>query len=168
MAISAWDCLVTTVFGSLFMATLAHNIGLRSRPLAQLEALALVPKWKFFAPTPGTSNFYILYRDRCADGSVTPWLVLHGMDHDRGWFTFIWNPNRRLRKALHDLVTSLPYELNETHPHVFKLTTAYLLIVSHLAALPRVLDSQETQFLIVKKYLDEPSQVLFCSELHRL
>ncbi|MBB3222288.1 hypothetical protein [Pseudoduganella umbonata] len=168
MSITAWDCLVTAALAGLLLATLAHNIGLHGRPLARLEALALVPKWKFFAPNPGTFNLYLLYRDRCADGSLTPWLILHAMDHDRDWYTFIWNPDRRLRKALHDLITSLPYPLNETDPQLFKLTTAYLLIISHLAALPRIADSRETQFLVMKKYLDEPCQVLFCSELHRL
>ncbi|MEA3012468.1 MAG: hypothetical protein QOD42_1013 [Sphingomonadales bacterium] len=164
----AWDGLVVVLFGGLLLATVVHNLGLKSRRLSLLEGLGLVPKWKFFAPKPGVSNYYLLYRDRFADGSVTPWLTLHGMDSDRDAIAFIWNPNRRLRKALHDLITDLPYDLCETQPAIFKLTTAYLVIVKHISTLPRTAESRETQFLIVEKYLDQPAQTLFRSELHRL
>jgi hypothetical protein len=167
LAIS-WDVLIAALLGSLLLATIASNMGLRNQLLLRLEDFALLPKWTFFAPIPGTSNFYLLYRDRCADGSMTPWLVLHEMDSKRHRFSFIWNPNRRLRKALHDLITSLPYELYTKNSDLFKLTMPYLIILNHITCLPRVLDSQETQFLIVEKYIDEPAQMLFCSELHRI
>jgi hypothetical protein len=168
MTVGLWDVLVTAGLACLLLLAVAHNIGIEWRLLRKLEGMAIVPKWTFFAPTPGTFNFYLLYRDRDSGGGVTPWQVLHGMDRERGRWTFIWNPNRRLRKALHDLITSLPFDLYKTHPHLFKLSMPYLVIISHVAALPRMPSTSETQFMIMKKYLDEPAELVFCSELHRL
>jgi hypothetical protein len=168
MMTSLWDGLVSTVFGCLLLATVAHNLGVTNHLLDFLGTLGLVPKWTFFAPTPGTRNFYLLYRDRSSEGLTSPWRVLHGMDRNRSYLTCIWNPERRLRKALHDLITALPYEMLEDRPHLFKLSTPYLLLITHVSSLSRLADAETTQFLIMEDYADERPSLVFCSELHKL
>jgi hypothetical protein len=167
--IAVWlDVLVLAVLVGLLVGTILFDVGIRGRGLRALHTYGLLPQWSFFAPTPGTQNLYLLYRDVHEGGDVTAWRIVHGMDVDRGPWTFVWNPRRRLRKALHDLITGLPYSEYQSRPDLFKLSTPYLLIVHHLASLPRLRGAWATEFLIMQSWPHERPAVAFQSELHRL
>jgi hypothetical protein len=128
----------------------------------------LLPQWSFFAPTPGIQNLYLLYRDVHEGGEVTAWRIVHDMDADRGRWTFAWNPRRRLRKALLDLILGMPYDEHRSQPDLFKLSTPYLLIVNHLAGIPRLPGVLATEFLIMESRPHQEPNVAFQSERHRL
>jgi hypothetical protein len=66
-----------------------------------LARCPFVPRWSFFAPTPGTLDVRLYYRDKFPDGSLTIWTTVNVSR--RGRCACVWNPHRRLRKALFDL-----------------------------------------------------------------
>lgn len=67
----------------------------------------LVPKWNFFAPKPGTHDYYLLYRDQFVDGTAGYWREAPGLSEPRPWYAPIWNPDKFVPKALFDLVQDL-------------------------------------------------------------
>ena len=156
------------LFSLLSIATVVYNAGFGQHLLRGLVGFGLLPRWTFFAPVPATSNLYLLYRDIYPNGAGTPWRVLHGMERGRSLFTFAWNPDKRLRKALHDLITSFASQLVGTRPEMAKLSRPYLLILHHVSSLPRLPGPVATQFLIMEGRANERAHVIFSSEPHRL
>ncbi len=159
MITSLLDILVVAALPGLGAATVLFGLGGRRHGLRFLHTIGLLPQWSFFAPTPGVQNLYLLYRDVHEGGEATAWRIVHAMDADRGRWTFVWNPRRRLRKALHDLVLGLPYGEHQDHPDQFKLSTPYLLIVHHLAGIPRLHGVLATEFLIMESRPYQPPTV---------
>ncbi|WP_026927431.1 hypothetical protein [Granulicoccus phenolivorans] len=162
------DVAILVLFAGLLMATVLYETGPRWRVVRALFRLGLVPQWSFFAPAPGTQNLYLLYRDLTVDGDVTAWRVVHRMDESRGFWTFAWNPRRRTRKALLDLILALELGREEMRPDVLKLSTPYLLIIHHLSCLPRSPGAFATEFLVMVSNPGQPPRVAFQSERHRL
>jgi hypothetical protein len=82
-----------------------------NRGYVQLRRLGplhdLIPKWNFFAPRPGTHDYYLLYRDQHVDGSFGRWREAPGLDRSPSWYAAVWNPNKFVPKALFDLVQDL-------------------------------------------------------------
>lgn len=162
------DILVSAGLGMLLVCTALYALGLKFRGLRRLHTLGLVPQWSFFAPTPGVQNLYLLYRDIHLGGEPTAWRMVHHMDSDRGPLTFVWNPRRRLRKALHDLITGLEIGGPMPRPELVQLSMPYLLIVHHLSSLPRLDGVWATQFLVMVSDPYKVAQVGFQSACHRL
>lgn len=165
---SALDIVVATILAGLLVATVLYETGPRYRIVRALFRLGFVPQWSFFAPAPGTQNLYLLYRDVGANGEVTTWRVVHRMDEARPPWSFVWNPRRRLRKALLDLILALELGREEMRPDVLKLSTPYLLILHHLSCLPRAQQALATEFLVMVSNPDQLPRVAFQSERHRL
>lgn len=163
------DFVVGGALGGLLVLTVLYAIGSRSKAVRALHVLGFVPQWAFFAPTPGVQNLFLLYRDVHIGGDATTWRMLHGMDEPRSVWACAWNPQRRLRKALHDLITQLSADrAAAASPELLKMSTPYLLIVHHVSNIPRLSGVWATQFLIMVSDPYEPPQVAFQSELHRL
>lgn len=162
------DILVPAVLGALLVCTVLYALGLRFPVLRALHRIGFVPQWAFFAPRPGVQNLYLLYRDIHLGGDATAWRVVHQMDADRGPWTFVWNPRRRLRKALHDLVIGLEGSRSTLGPELVQLSTSYLLVVHHLSRLPRLDGAWATEFLIMVSDPYGSPEVAFQSERHRL
>jgi hypothetical protein len=78
----------------------------RFRWLRRYDWFGLVPTWTFFAPNPATSDHHLLFRDRLADGTVTPWTELVAIE-ERKWWHAVWNPRKRQRKLLTDIISML-------------------------------------------------------------
>ncbi|WP_055714048.1 hypothetical protein [Streptomyces torulosus] len=161
---------VAAALGGHFTLTLLYNVGLKPTAIVgRLEAFALLPKWHFFAPHPGIHNLYLLYRDVFPDGTVGNWTMLHGMDRFKSPSSCVWNPTKRLRKTLFDLITSLQMESeDEGRRHLIKLSAPYLLLIHHVSSIPRPTGAIATQFLIMQSHIDQPAHPIFTSELHPL
>ena len=162
------DGLVLAGLGALLIGTVLYALGVRFRALQVLHRVGFIPQWSFFAPTPGVQNLYLLYRDIHLGGEVTAWRVVHDMDADRGPWTFVWNPRRRLRKALHDLIIGLEIGGSTPRPDLVPLSMPYLLIVHHLSSLPRLDGVWATEFLIMVRDPYDSPRVAFQSDRHRL
>jgi hypothetical protein len=166
--LSALDLAVVGALAALLICTVLYETGPRWRLVRVLFRLGLVPQWSFFGPTPGTQNLYLLYRDLHTNGDVTAWRVIHQMDKGRDPWSFVWNPRRRLRKALLDLLLALELGRQEMRPEILKLSTPYLLILNHLSGLPRLPGAVATEFLVMASNPGEAPRLAFQSDRHRL
>src|SRR6266704_3789794 len=75
------------------------------RWLTARDYFVLLPAWNFFSPEPGRHDYVLLYRDRFADGTVTPWHEI--MVEGPGAAKALWNPSKRGRKAVSDMCSVL-------------------------------------------------------------
>jgi hypothetical protein len=75
--------------------------------LRAVDIFGLVPIWTFFAPNPGMTDYYLLYRDRLADGSFDNWREVDLKQSENGVRLALWNPTKRRHKALTDMVSVL-------------------------------------------------------------
>jgi hypothetical protein len=74
--------------------------------IAELDRLHLIPQWTFFAPNPGTYDFRLMVRVLDGDGESSPWNEVLPVAH-RGPLSGLWNPERRINKAIVDLTQRL-------------------------------------------------------------
>ncbi len=97
--LSVPDSLVAAVFAMWFLCTLLRQIApSASACLKKRDLFQIVPAWKFFAGSPGP-EFELFYRDTPPEGSPGEWTK--GVPAYRsGYFSFLWNPGRRLHKSL--------------------------------------------------------------------
>ena len=144
-----------------------HPLGKRLDPTAMA-----IPTWRFVAPTPARHDFNVLYRERLADGTLTPWRE-HQITQDRTLLQMLWHPGRRMEKALFDVASELLQSYEKvTEPERIQLTVAYLSLlnfVTHQVEHPA--DAKEVQFLIAQSAGHEESlepRMLFLSEFHSL
>jgi hypothetical protein len=139
----------------------------------QNDAFAIVPRWNFFSPLPATHDFHLLYRDQVA-GSLAPWKELF-LEPPRTATAALWNPGKRIRKVVYDLVVGLSASgLEPTRAAVtprIQTTIPYLALLNVVSHLPRSPLSQSTQFMIISTYppwSGQDPEVLFVSKLHPL
>jgi hypothetical protein len=112
-------------------------------------------------------DFHFLYRTVDLHGAVSRWseVVLAGA---RRWHCFVWNPERRLRKSLFDMIVSLSRHVSVSS-QLALISVPYislLLIAESRAVSPTVRFVQFTILVKSKSRLDEPATVLFVSRLH--
>jgi hypothetical protein len=138
--------------------------------IRKFDLAGLIPNWPFFAPVPGTCDYYLLYRDELADRSLTDWREVPLCDDRRFWHV-IWNPGKREKKALFDLTAALMGEVSEDKAELIQLSVPYLAILTYISSIPRLYRARRTQFLLMMT--DEMSigttpEPIFLSEIHLL
>src|SRR5439155_1736988 len=101
-----------------------------------------------FAPNPGVSDHYLLFRDRLVTGSVTCWREIALSDRRR-WWRAVWHPHRRRRKALMDLVSALAQM--GVKDNALTLSVPYLLLLDLVSRHEHSPLSAATQFTILTK-----------------
>lgn len=132
------------------------------------DVVGILPVWRFFAPVPGPFDFHLLYRDRGADGVVTDWTEFQPVPRRR-WSTMVWNPDKRLRKAMLDLSQELARAQSKQPPEQIMLSVPYLVLLQFISALPRAAPVAQTQFAIMVSEgaeYDAAPAVLFLSSFH--
>jgi hypothetical protein len=167
------DALVATVFGVWLVLSIAYQFGNErlDRWVERLAVVAIVPKWNFFAPTPGVVNYHLLYRDVLHGGSVGSWSeVVEAEPRDLG--AALWNPGKRRAKALFDLTVSLAEvveRLDESEEDLIRVSTPYLALLVYVSSLPASAFTATRQFAIVQtSYGDDDVRPVFVSDVHRL
>ncbi len=133
------------------------------------DPFGIIPYWNFFAPTPGTWDYSLLYRDRLATGNHTVWREIQLCSPRKAW-DGIWNPGKREKKALFDIVTSLMQSATEVEADRLVLTVPYIILLDYVSAMPRPYSADATQFLLMA---EEPGSgkepfVMFNSHEHPL
>jgi hypothetical protein len=133
------------------------------RVIQKLDIFQLLPLWTFFAPNPGQSDYHLVYRDRYQDNSITDWVEL-SLSEPRNWYSFFWNPQKRSKKVLSDiastLVSSIPRNNESLEGLMF--TTPYLLLLNVVSHQPPVNlhaaeNKFERQFLLLETFGFKPS-----------
>lgn len=71
------------------------------------SVVALIPRYNFFAPNPGTDDYYVVYRNRSADGSVTEWTIPEDVYDPPDRLRWIWNPYYIPSKVVFDATQAL-------------------------------------------------------------
>jgi hypothetical protein len=178
-AYSVW--FVFSVLGQL--DAISQKLGRRLRWVRTWDYLGLVPKWTFFAPRPATGDVALLYRDRLANGAITPWTEVLRPSSRELW-NVLWNPDKRERKALIDWkrglwararrlrnvqhakgggarrVDATAFGTNCFH---------YLAILAHVSSLPRPSAAVAVQFcLSIRESVWQQGEVIIVSGYHLL
>lgn len=117
----------------------------------RFDVVGLIPRWTFFAPLPGTTDFHLYYRDVSADGDVGDWREL-AFATARSPVDMFWNPLRREKKMLVDAVQQIVQVAAqlEGDGRGVVLTTSYLLLLNAVAALPKAAATRARQFMILE------------------
>jgi hypothetical protein len=167
--------LLASIFIGWFVASAIAQFPFASRGarwflipwLKRLDRPGLIPAWTFFAPNPGMSDHHLLYRDRLITGSVGVWkeLPLH---QNRCVIDVIWNPSKRLSKALTDLVMSVVTRPSEFDHAQLKLMVPYLAVLNHVSAASASPLVAARQFMILQTDTDGSDTLLLMSEFHHL
>lgn len=139
------------------------------RTLQSRDPLGILPGWSFFAPHPGRHDWILLIRHRLPDGSISNWQEVV-WQHPRTWPRWLFNPSRRVRKALFDMVAVFQQEQPETsHQRQLMLSVPYLVWLNVCQS--RSLDyptSERSQFTVLgfEGSKDEDPHPLVVSEFH--
>jgi hypothetical protein len=128
------------------------------RAIKKANRLHLIPRWNFFAPTPGTSDYHIFVRSFDASQSPGAWYEFNPLCN-RGWATAFWNPSKRFRKTVIDMVqiTTKVVSQNEQAASTLAITVPYLSLLNVLSAHCRSRGASACQFAIIKT--EGPDQV---------
>jgi len=134
------------------------------------DLAGLIPVWRFFAPVPGTCDYYLLYRDELPDRSLGNWHEVSLCD-DRSPWHVLWNPRKREKKALFDLTSALMEEVRADAIEAIQLSVPYLAILTYISSLPRTCPPRGTQFLLMmtdEVFRDVTPEPIFTSAIHPL
>ena len=174
----------TIILSTLVIAFLAFwtlvtilNQSERTRPLISrliaYDICGLIPIWTFFAPNPGNTDVYLLYRDRDEDGGVSPWRDIQ-LERRKSCLSF-WNPRRRIGKGVVDLAPDLTSNTNyEPQAPVSKkkvLEFPYLLLLNYACQQPADFRAEMRQFAVARTRgfgTESEPEVIFLSAFHRL
>jgi hypothetical protein len=135
------------------------------------DRLTIIPRWSFFAPIPGTSDYHLLVRDKLVGGTLSTWREVDVHVQPRTALAFLWNPDKRSNKALFDITSMLlqiASKANHQHETVC-LSLPYLMLLNTVSSLPRSPFTVGRQFMLVKT--DGPGtapDALFVSNVHEL
>ena len=116
------------VFSVWFLLTIAFqkNNGLR-RLTTRFDRFNLVPRWSFFTPDPGASNYHFIYRSRDDETSVSPWLELNLSP--RGILFPLWNPRKRYREGMIELFQLLALFSISHSAERLQFTAPYIILL---------------------------------------
>lgn len=136
--------------------------------ITKIDTLFLIPQWKFFAPNPNETDYFLYYRIFIGD-QISPWRIVT-FGKERKWFAFFWNPYRRNRKAFFDLCQSL-FLHKESSKNSILFSLPYLLILNYITSLDIFQLGDNIQFAIAGNNPSTNPQELelgFISDLHKI
>lgn len=121
------------------------------KKVKKYDYFSLIPKWTFFAPSPGKTDYHLYYRDITHDGDISEWTVAIS-PQDRSLVTAVWNPQKRVRKAQSDMVHSLirlPDEQKENIYYIY-FSMPYLLLLNAVTSIPCGPGVKSRQFKVME------------------
>jgi hypothetical protein len=163
------DAFVVGTFGLWLLFTVLVNIRSLTFPIRRYDPLGVLPQWRFFAPVPMQFDYHLLYRDFYSDGEHSDWTEVH-IIQPRSFRDVIWNPEKRRKKALLDVLTRLAQHIVASDKAIL-VSLPYLSVLNYISSIPRDTTPVGTQFLVMKSFGEhsvDPYQVLFLSGLHSL
>jgi hypothetical protein len=141
-ASSVFGVIGIVVFSVWFLLTIAFQKNNRlSRLTTRFDRFTLIPKWSFFTPDPGASNYHFVYRSRDDETSVSPWLELNLSP--RGILFPLWNPQKRYREGMIELFQLLALSSINCSAERLQFTAPYIILLD--AVRKRLGDSSASQ-----------------------
>ena len=169
--------IVLVIFFSLFflISVLYQFFSLRKK-IRKYDYLNIIPTWTFFAPNPVKHDYHLLYRNK-ENNNVSKWKEVP-LIKKKNNFSFIWNPERRIKKSLLAIANSLGLEIRNYKKLHDKLPNASYLVssVAYQTCLNIVLEAPiskkvERQFMIVQSkgmITDEKPEIILISLFHKI
>src|SRR5688500_2497266 len=74
--------------------------------IKQNDIFHVLPRWTFFAPNPGFSDYHLLFRHKLATGEISHFKEI-SLTAQKNLLSAVWHPGKRTKKALSDLVRDL-------------------------------------------------------------
>ncbi len=119
---------VAGAFAFWFLLSTLNQFNGMSQAVRRIDGLHVVPRWTFFAPNPGTSDYHLLYRPLDEDRKPGAWV-----EHElatRTLASILWNPHKRLRKGVFDMQQALMSLSRKHEIDVLQLTVPYLALLN--------------------------------------
>lgn len=128
IASSVFGVVGTAVFLTWFVLTIAFQKNNRlSQVITRYDRFTLIPRWSFFAPDPGASNYHLIYRSFDDKTRMGPWSELDLSP--RGRFFAVWNPRRRYRESMIELFQLLALFRRDNSAERLQFTTPYIILL---------------------------------------
>lgn len=146
-----------------------------SKALTWLKAhdhFSLIPRWTFFAPRPGTTDYHLVYQVYCEDETL-PWREEELADA-RTLAGAVWNPLKRNKKALSDAVRALgraSTDLDSDRMWQVQYSVPYLAALTFLSGRPHPTSATHIRFMILESdgfFTEREPRMLFLSAKHRV
>lgn len=116
------------IFAAWFLLTIAfQKKNSLSASITRFDRFNLIPRWSFFAPDPGASNYHFIYRSRDDETGVRPWLEVDLSP--RGPLFFIWNPGKRYRESMIELFQLLALSSINHPAERLQFTAPYIILL---------------------------------------
>ncbi len=167
------DAALAALFGCWLLVSALAQVEVvvpRLRTIRRFDPFSVVPQYNFFAPVPGTKDFHLLVRSTTHNGEFSRWLELTSVPRRR-WWNCAWNPDRRERKALFDLATTLARESQACSLTALQVSIPYLVLLNHVTAAIAPTGADQVQFLIAVSAgtcSSEDARPMFLSQIHRV
>lgn len=148
---SYYEIFLAVLFAVWAAATAAFQFDVPSiRRWSYRDCFGLLPLWTFFAPTPGQTDYHLLYRDQLTGGDLSPWSEI-ALTEGRKLHSACWNPEKRSKKVLSDVVQMLieTSAALQAPQHVI-LSTPYVLVLNVVMNEPRSADAARRMFVIAQ------------------
>jgi hypothetical protein len=136
------------------------------------DHFSLVPRWTFFAPRPGRTDYHLMFQIFHADDTL-PWRE-HPLADRRTLLGAVWNPQKRNKKALADLVRSMTRATAGMKPDTLwriQFTVPYLALLSYLSGLAAAEGASHVRFMILESegfYWEREPWPVFLSARHHV
>lgn len=157
--------LIITIFSIWITLSLLSQFGI-NRFKRNVFSKLLLPEWRFFSPQPLSNDMILYFRDKNSD-FLTPWKPAIP-DLNSKFYNFLFNPNRRVRKAVIDASKVLSIKFSEDREGIHT-TVPYLVLLFYVSSIPRDYLATETQFaLITSSHQKEKSELIFSSSFHAI
>src|SRR5437763_816434 len=108
------------------------------RSIRSWDPFGLIPRWTFFAPRPGVTDYHLVYQTFVGD-KPRPWRE-EVLSDPRTLRSAVWNPQKRNRKALVDSVrafTRMARNLDADTLWQLQYTIPYIAVLSHLTEITK-------------------------------
>jgi hypothetical protein len=134
------------------------------------DHFSLVPRWTFFAPRPGRTDYHLMVQRFYGDDG-RPWCEQPLADR-RTWMGAIWNPEKRNRKALADLVRSMTRAMSGMEQDTLwrvQYSVPYIALLSYLSAAAAAEGASHVRFMILESegfYFQREPWPVFLSARH--
>ncbi len=161
--------LATFLGGYWCLSAYCQRKSIGEKAIRAFDPFGVIPYWNFFAPTPGIWDYSLLYRDRLQSGGHTAWREIQ-LCTPRTAVDWLWNPGKREKKALFDIITALMQSAQDVKPDHLVLSVPYIVLLDYVSSVPRPYAAEATQFLLMA---EEPGTgkepfVMFNSHEHPL
>lgn len=143
------DAAFATVLAGLLALTVVANLpGRLGARLRRADAAGLLVQSSYFAPRPGRYDYVVVRRYESPDGALSAWRELHGVRPHR-WSRPVFNPARRINKALADLTRNLGEFREANGDDALRLSLPYLALLNAVSHAPRDVPAAAVQFAVL-------------------